>query len=100
MAKPTIGILMPGDMGHGCGKAFVNHDFKVISCLNDRSARTKKLAKSAGIEDVETIHNVVKSADIILSILPPEKALEQSRIVNDVILELKKYIITHHFGTD
>ena len=49
MAKPTIGILMPGDMGHGCGKAFVNHDFKVISCLNDRSARTKKLAKSAGI---------------------------------------------------
>ena len=92
MAKPTIGILMPGDMGHGCGKAFVNHDFKVISCLNDRSARTKKLAKSAGIEDVETIHNVVKSADIILSILPPEKALEQSRIVNDVILELKKNI--------
>jgi len=92
MTKATIGILMPGDMGHGCGKAFINHNFKVISCLNDRSIRTKKLAVSSGIEDVKTIDNVVKSADIILSILPPEKALAQSKIVNDVILKLKKHI--------
>ena len=23
----TIAILMPGDMGHGCGKAFKNNNF-------------------------------------------------------------------------
>ena len=44
MTKATIGILMPGDMGHGCGKAFINNNFKVISCLDGRSTRTKKLA--------------------------------------------------------
>ena len=26
----TIAILMPGDMGHGCGKAFKNNNFRVV----------------------------------------------------------------------
>ena len=45
MYLKTIGILMPGDMGHGCGKIFVDNNFRVISCLNKRSDRTKKLSK-------------------------------------------------------
>ena len=92
MTKATIGILMPGDMGHGCGKAFINNNFKVISCLDGRSTRTKKLAQSSGIEDVKTIENVIQSADIILSILPPESALQQSKIVNAIILKTQKNI--------
>ena len=88
----TIGILMPGDMGHGCGKAFIDNDFKVVSCLNGRSDRTRKLSHAAGIIDLKTIENVIKSADIILSILPPEAALKQSKIVNDIILKVKKKI--------
>ena len=88
----TIGILMPGDMGHGCGKAFIDNDFKVVSCLNGRSDRTRKLSHAAGIIDLKTIENVIKSADIILSILPPESALKQSKIVNDIILKVKKKI--------
>ena len=88
----TIGILMPGDMGHGCGKAFIDNNFKVVSCLNGRSDRTRKLSHAAGIIDLKTIENVIKSADIILSILPPESALKQSKIVNDIILKVKKKI--------
>ncbi len=88
----TIGILMPGDMGHGCGKAFIDNDFKVVSCLNGRSDRTRKLSHAAGIIDLKTIENVIKSADIILSILPPESALKQSKIVNNIILKVKKKI--------
>ena len=26
MSKETIGILMPGDMGHGCGKVFLKNN--------------------------------------------------------------------------
>ena len=49
ISKITIAILMPGDMGHGCGQAFKENGFNVVSCLNQRSERTKKLAYSAGI---------------------------------------------------
>ena len=68
MSKQTIGILMPGDMGHGCGKVFLDNNFRVISGLDKRSNRTKKLSISAGIEDVGTIDNVVNYSNIILSI--------------------------------
>ena len=92
MSNKTIGILMPGDMGHGCGKIFLENNFRVVTCLNNRSNRTKKLSDNAGIENVQTIENVVNFSDIILSILPPEAALKQSSIVNKIILEKKKYL--------
>ena len=92
MSNKTIGILMPGDMGHGCGKVFIENNFRVITSLNGRSDRTKNLSNNAGIEDVETIENVVNFSDVILSILPPEVALKQASIVNRIILEKKKYI--------
>jgi 3-hydroxyisobutyrate dehydrogenase-like beta-hydroxyacid dehydrogenase len=87
MSNKTIGILMPGDMGHGCGKIFLENNFRVVTCHNNRSYRTKKLSDNAGIENVQTIENVVNFSDIILSILPPEAALKQSSIVNKIILE-------------
>ena len=90
MSNETIGILMPGDMGHGCGKVFLKNNFRVISGLDGRSNRTKKLSTSAGIEDVGTIDNVVNYSDIILSILPPESALGQAEVVNEIILKNKK----------
>ena len=92
MSNKTIGILMPGDMGHGCGKIFLENNFRVVTCLNNRSNRTKKLSNNAGIENVQTIENVVNLSDIILSILPPEAALKQASIVNKIILEKKKYL--------
>ena len=92
MSKKTIGILMPGDMGHGCGKVFLDNNLAVISALDGRSNRTKKLSESAGIENVGSIKNIVNYSDIILSILPPEAAFEQAEQVNKVILENKKII--------
>ena len=88
----TIAILMPGDMGHGCGKAFRENDFRVVTCLNKRSVRTKQLAASSSIEDLGTIGNVVDNSDIILSILPPEFALQQAKIVSKVITKIQKKI--------
>ena len=85
----TIAILMPGDMGHGCAKAFRKNNFRVVTCLSQRSIRTKKLAELSGLEDLVTIENVVENSDVILSILPPEFALQQAKKVNDVIITQK-----------
>ena len=30
MSKKTVGIIMPGDMGHGCGKVFLENNFRKL----------------------------------------------------------------------
>jgi len=84
---PNIGILMPGDMGHGCGKALLDNGFNVFTCLSNRSERTKSLAKKSGIEDTDNLENLLNEVDIILSILPPEFAISQARIVNEASIK-------------
>ena len=74
MPLSTIALLSPGDMGHSVGQVLVDHSLRVITCLQGRSARTRRLAKRAGIEDVPTYEAMVGQADIILSILVPAQA--------------------------
>ncbi len=69
---------MPGDMGHGCALVFQQNGFRVVTCLTGRSRRTRKLAKKAGLEIMPSLSALVKTADLILSILPPEYAVEQA----------------------
>ncbi|MEM9141325.1 MAG: NAD(P)-binding domain-containing protein, partial [Pseudomonadota bacterium] len=71
----TIAILMPGDMGHGVGQALIAEGHRVISCLAGRSEHTRGLAARAGIEDTGDLAATVTQADVILSILPPDRAL-------------------------
>ena len=52
MGLETIAILSPGDMGHGVGKALGEHGYDVITCLTDRSHRTRDLEEMAGLVDV------------------------------------------------
>ena len=74
---------MPGDMGHGCGKILLENNFNVFTCLSNRSERTKLLSEKSGITDIDNIKALLNEVDIILSILPPEFAIEQARIVNE-----------------
>ena len=82
MKKPkqvnTVAILMPGDMGHGCALVFRQNGLRVVTCLAGRSQRTRNLAKKAGLEITPSLSVLVKTADLILSILPPEYAVEQA----------------------
>ena len=77
----TLAILMPGDMGHGCASQFRQHGLRVVTCLAGRSQRTKSLAETAGLENLPSLGDLVQSADLILSILPPEHALSQAHAV-------------------
>lgn len=77
----TIAILMPGDMGHGVGQALIARGHRVVSALENRSAHTRELAGRAGIEDAGSIAVCVIEADLILSILPPDRAVAQAEAV-------------------
>ena len=87
----TIAILMPGDMGHGCALVFQQNGFRVVTYLAGRSQRTRNLAKKAGLEIMHSLGELVKTADLILSILPPEYAVEQASHVAAAMKAVNTY---------
>ena len=87
----TIAILMPGDMGHGCAESLLKNGFRVISCISGRSDRTKSLAHAADIELLATLAEVVEQADLILSILPPQFAVDMGAQIAQIMQDIKIY---------
>ncbi|MEM7532287.1 MAG: DUF1932 domain-containing protein [Chloroflexota bacterium] len=81
----TVAIISPGDMGHVVGHVLKENGLNVITCLQNRSERTKALAASVGITDVGTMEAVVEQADIVLSILVPAQALSAAQLAADAI---------------
>ena len=75
MTVKTVGILSPGDMGHGVGRALREcNGLRVVTDLSGRSDRTRGLAVAAGFEDLGSLDAVVEASDILLSIMPPAAA--------------------------
>jgi 3-hydroxyisobutyrate dehydrogenase-like beta-hydroxyacid dehydrogenase len=87
MVIKAIGILSPGDMGHSVGRVLVDHNLKVFACLEGRSNRTKQLAHEAGIQEVPSYSELVRHADILLSILVPSEAIDAATKVSLALLE-------------
>ena len=85
MTVNTVAILSPGDMGHAVGRALGEHGFEVITCLDGRSERTRKLAEKGGFRDVPTLEGVVSQADLVLSILVPSEAINVAKRVAEAI---------------
>jgi 3-hydroxyisobutyrate dehydrogenase-like beta-hydroxyacid dehydrogenase len=79
MTFQTVAILAPGDMGHAVGAVLRQAGLRVITNLAGRSTRTAQLAKTAGIEPVADDTTLIRSADILLSIVPPAEALGIAR---------------------
>ena len=93
MSLETVAILSPGDMGHTVGRVLVEHGLRVITCLKERSQRTRSLAESAGILDVPTFQALVSEADIILSILVPSRAAKVAEMVSETIIETQAKVL-------
>ena len=75
MTVQTVGIMSPGDMGSGVGGALKQNGFRVITALDGRSDDSRTRAAEQGIDDVGSLDDLVKSSDLILSILVPSEAL-------------------------
>ena len=63
-----IAIISPGDMGSDIGRYLIANGATVYTCLEDRSPRTRALSERAGIIEVTSLQQLVKTVDIILSI--------------------------------
>ena len=71
----TIAILSPGDMGHAVGRVLAGAGYDVVTCLAGRSERTRALAETGGLSDLDSLDAVAAEASLVLSILPPAAAL-------------------------
>ena len=68
-------------MGHVVGKVLIEHGMPVLTCLKERSERTRGLAKKVGIKDVPTYEALIHETDMILSIVVPAEAENVARTV-------------------
>ncbi len=78
MKIANIGVMSPGDMGQAMAQQLKQHGFNVCTALDQRSARSKALAREAGLTDVGTIAKLTEQCEVILSIMNPGSALEFS----------------------
>lgn len=74
MTTDTIAVLMPGDMGHAVGRVLADAGLDVVTCLAGRSERTRALAETGGLRDLDSLEAVAAEASLVLSILPPAAA--------------------------
>ena len=79
-------------MGHGIAKVLAENNFKVLTFLKGRSKRTLKLANEARVINIDNFENFLKVVDIILSIIPPEKAFQQAKFVTSFSSHIQKKI--------
>ena len=70
---PVIAIVASGAMGSGVAKRLTEHDVKVVTVLNGRSAASRARAADAGMVAVSP--EALVEADLLLSIVPPANAL-------------------------
>ena len=75
----TIGLLHPGAMGAAVGATLRNGGHDVVWIAGGRSEATRERAEAAGLRSVESLGQLVREAEAIVSVVPPHAALEVAR---------------------
>src|SRR6266851_3912725 len=77
----TIGILYAGEMGSSFGKLLREAGFHVITTVEGRSLRTRRLCYEAGLSVVDSLGEVLERSDAVISLVSPGAALSVARQV-------------------
>ena len=81
MAKKTIALFHPGNMGATIGAAAAASGARVLWASHERGAVTRRRAERAGLFDAGTLADALRQADVVLSVCPPHAALDVARAV-------------------
>jgi 3-hydroxyisobutyrate dehydrogenase-like beta-hydroxyacid dehydrogenase len=80
-AAPVVGILHPGAMGAALGAALKPKTAAVLWAADGRSQATSKRAELADLVAVRNVADLVRRSDVVISICPPDAALDVAREV-------------------
>jgi 3-hydroxyisobutyrate dehydrogenase-like beta-hydroxyacid dehydrogenase len=81
MQFKNIGVVSPGDMGQAIAMRLKACGLDVYTALNGRSPRTKELAAQAGLADCGSIEQLIRTCDMIFSVLNPGAAADKAQEV-------------------
>lgn len=81
MSAAKVGILHPGAMGVSIAQSAIDSGCVVFWASEGRRAQTRARAGSAGLSDLGTIDRLGRECSVILSVCPPEFALDVARRV-------------------
>jgi 3-hydroxyisobutyrate dehydrogenase-like beta-hydroxyacid dehydrogenase len=76
MSDITIGLLHPGEMGAAVGRCLARAGHAVLWSPEGRSAATAARAAAAGLTAAASLADLIRRADIIMSVCPPHAALD------------------------
>lgn len=74
----TIAIIAPGEMGSAVGRRLAEHGARIITTLAGRSPASLARAERAGFAAMTGLEQLA-AADVILSIVPPGKAVDLAK---------------------
>ena len=85
MKIENVGLMSPGDMGQAVAIQIKAKGLNVYTALEQRSERTRVLAREAEITDLGTVARLVAECDVVLSIMNPGAAVDFAREASDAL---------------
>jgi 3-hydroxyisobutyrate dehydrogenase-like beta-hydroxyacid dehydrogenase len=85
MKIERVGVMSPGDMGQAVATQLKAQGLQVYTALEQRSERTRALAREAGLIDVGTVTRLVAECGVVLSIMDPGSAVAFARMAADAL---------------
>ena len=90
MQIKTVGLMTPGDMGQAVAMQIKSKGFKVCTALDNRSERSRAMAREAGLTDLGTIQQLIGECDVVLSVMNPGAAVDFAREAADALRATKR----------
>jgi 3-hydroxyisobutyrate dehydrogenase-like beta-hydroxyacid dehydrogenase len=75
----SIAVLYPGAMGRALAEALAPFGWPLVSFLAERGSRTQENARVAGVRALASFCDLVETADMVISAVPPGAALDVAR---------------------
>ena len=76
--QPTIAVLYPGELGAGLGALLKSRGARVVTTVAGRGERTVGRCRDAGIVVLDSLADVARESDFVISLVPPAAAEEQA----------------------
>lgn len=78
-APATVGIVSAGDMGAALAVSLREGGHRIVTCVAGRGPATGARAAEAGMEPLGSRAEVAGAADVVLSLVPPSRAVDAAR---------------------
>ena len=80
-ATTVVGLVGAGAMGSAVGAAYAAGGARAVTTLVGRSERTARLVRAAWLDVLPDLDAVVRSADVVVSIVPPDQAVDAAAAI-------------------